>query len=358
MTDDAGSFAPVTPGSVTVILTVLKDPRVARTLESLLRQDRLPDEILVDDGGITDEVRQITERFHRRDPRIRHLDAPGNIPESRNTALRTSRGEFVAFLDADEVAPPGWLAALLGPFSDPKVGFTGGPTPAMAGTVRSAGASYYDGYLRRFYETEARHHPHALPMGNSAWRARVFREVGALDTTLYRRAASEDQDVADRALRAGWKGVFVPEGYVDHDFSDITTWGLLRKQRVYAEGGFVVWRRRGTTYEASGGRVLPYVLLPLLAVIGALLCLPTASRLVGELLFAVGVGGLGVLALGLTLQGFALDRQYPGLRYRALEIPRRWATLYGAFRGLLDYGWSGRRGSVPAPTHADGSGKR
>ncbi|HEY6238751.1 MAG TPA: glycosyltransferase [Thermoplasmata archaeon] len=336
------AFPPTFPGTVSVVVTVLKDPRVARTLESLLVQDRRPDQILVDDGGRGDEVRRIAEGFSARDPRVRHLNAPGNIPESRNAALLTATGEFVAFLDADEVAPPGWLRELLGPFADPKVGFTGGPTPALAGTARGIGARYYDGYLRRFYDRVVRLRPYALPMGNSAWRAQVFRDVGLLDTTLYRRAASEDQEVAVRALSAGWRGVYVPSAWVDHDFSDLTTWGLLRKQRIYAEGGFVVWRRRGTTYEATWARVLPYVALPGLIVLGAVLAIFPWTRFVGELLLAVGGGGLGLLALGLTVQGLGEDRRYPGLRYKAFEIPRRWATLWGAFQGLRHYGWRGR----------------
>ncbi len=230
------------------------------------------------------------------------------------------------------------------PFSDPSVGFTGGPTPGRPGTVRTIGARYYDGYLRRFYDTVARTSPHALPMGNSAFRKAAFDRVGPLDTTLYRRAASEDQEIADRILRAGYRGVYVPEAWVHHDFSELSVAALLRKQRVYAEGGYVVWRRRGTTYEATGGRVFPYVLLPLLAVVGAVALVVPWTRLAGELLLAAGLGGLGLLAVGLTASGFRYEATYPGLKFRALEIPRRWATLYGAFRGFLTYGWSGRRG--------------
>jgi cellulose synthase/poly-beta-1,6-N-acetylglucosamine synthase-like glycosyltransferase len=337
--------APARPLRVTVVVTVLKDPRVAETLASLLAQTRLPEEVLVDDGGITDVVRTITERYHAQDPRIRYLYAPGNIPESRNTAIAAATGEFIAFLDADEVAPPGWLAALLGPFSDPAVGFTGGPTPGRPGTVRTVGARYYDGYLQRFYDTVARHSPHALPMGNSAFRKAALDRVGPLDTTLYRKAASEDQEIADRILKAGFRGVYVPEAWVHHDFSELSVPALLRKQRIYAEGGYVVWRRRGTTYEATGGRVLPYVALPVLVLVGAALLLDPLTRLAGTVLAVVGLAGLGILALTLTLTGLREDARYPGLRYRALEIPRRWATLYGAFRGFLTYGWSGRRGS-------------
>jgi cellulose synthase/poly-beta-1,6-N-acetylglucosamine synthase-like glycosyltransferase len=331
------------PGRVTVIVTVLNDPRVAETLESLQKQTRRPDEVLVDDGGVTDVVRTIAERVHATDPTIRYLYAPGNIPESRNTAIAAASGELLAFLDADEVAPPGWLEALVRPFDDPTVGFTGGPTPGRPGTVRTIGARYYDAYLRKFYETVARTKPHALPMGNSAWRKAALDRVGPLDTTLYRRAASEDQEIADRVLKAGYRGVYVPDAWVHHDFSDLSVPRLLRKQRIYAEGGYVVWRRRGTTYEASGGRVFPYVILPVLLVVGAILALPSWTRLAGELLAVVALAGLGLLALGLTVSGWRDEPRYPGAKFRALEIPRRWATLYGAFRGFLTYGWSGRR---------------
>ncbi|MCI4359101.1 MAG: glycosyltransferase [Thermoplasmata archaeon] len=342
-----------------MVVTVLNDPRVERTVESLLRQSRGPEEILVDDGGVTDRVRRITERLSERDPRVRHLDAPGNIAESRNTALSVARGEFIAFLDADEVAPAQWLEHLLAPFSDPSVGFVGGPTPGSPESLRTIGARYYDGYLRRFYDRVARTHPQALPMGNSAWRSRLFRELGGLDASLDRLAASEDQEFAVRALRGGWRGVFVPDAWVLHDFQGLDTAALLRKQRVYARGGFVVWRRHQSTYEASVARVLPFLLLPVAVLAGAAF-LPFGSlRSFGMVLLGIGGIGLGALALGLTIWGRLEDRRYPGLRYAALEIPRRWATLLGAFQGLVRYGWSGRRGSAkvarspPAAPSAD-----
>ncbi|MGI0151833.1 MAG: glycosyltransferase family 2 protein, partial [Thermoplasmata archaeon] len=205
---------------------------------------------------------------------------------------------------------------------------------------------YYDGYLRRFYDRVARTRPHALPMGNSAWRAQLFAEVGELDTSLFRRAASEDQDLALRALARGWVGVYQPSAWVEHDFSDITTWGLLRKQAMYSEGGYVVWRRRGSTYEASAARLAPYLLPPALAVLGAVLLTLPATRPVGVLLLLAAPAALGLLAAVLTAQGLAWERRYPGVKWRVLEIPRRWATLLGAFRGLLHFGTSGRR---PAP---------
>ncbi len=347
-----------TPGTVTVVLTVLNDRRIERTLQSLRAQRRRPDRILVDDGsGPNGIVRPIVERWRTQDPRVEWLDAPGTISESRNRALREVTTEFVAFIDADEIARPEWLDELLRPFDDPRVGFTGGPTPALPGTCRDAGVRYYDGYLRRFYDVVARRHPSSLPMGNSAWRMSVFEQLGALDTTLYPLASSEDQEMAVRARRADWEGRYVPTAIVDHDFSDLTWRSLLRKQSRYALGGYLVWRRHASTYEATGGRLAPYVLPPALALAGAiLLAFPTLFWPAVGLLVA-GLGGLALLASGLSVQGLRWERAYPGMRFRAFEILRRWATLYGAFRGMIRYGWSGRRGTNSPSAEAPPSGK-
>ncbi len=351
----AAAAGPDTPAyRVSVIVTVLNDQRVGRTLRSLQRQTLAPLEVLVADGGSKDGTFEMAEQLAKEDPRIRPCRLPGNIPESRNQALALVRGDLVAFLDADEVAPPTWLAELLGPFSDDQVGFVGGPTPGMAGTLRSVGARYYDSYLRRFYDQVAKEHPHALPMGNSAWRRKVFQEVGPLDTTLFPRAASEDQDMALRTLQAGWKGVYEPKAWVEHDFSDIDLPGLLRKQATYATGGYVLWRRKGTTYEASTGRLFPYVLAPALVVVGLLLWglgrhFSSLLMLGGEVMLLLGWWAFLLLFVYLMAQGIAWERTYPGARYRPLEILRRWSTLWGAFRGLVRYGWSGRKNLPASP---------
>ncbi|HLN52045.1 MAG TPA: glycosyltransferase [Thermoplasmata archaeon] len=356
MTSVTGETPAANVPSVSVIVTVWNDPRLARTLESILAQSLPASEILIADGGGSVEMRAIAESFHARDPRVRHVPAPGTIAETRNVVVRVARGELVAFLDTDEVAPPEWLAVLTRPFSDPRVGFTGGPTPAMPGTSRTLTARYYDGYLRRFYDRVSRVRPHAIPMGNSAWRRTVFDQLGPLlDLSLSSLGIgsigeAEDMDYELRALAAGWQGVYVPEAAVLHDFSDIRFFSFLRKQRRYAAGGFLIWRRYRATYEASAARVLPFGILPLVVLAGLVLLPFPATRLLGGWVAIAGALGLGALALALTVQGLRDDRQYPGYRYRALEIFRRWATMAGAVQGWLIL----RRTRKAAPASAGG----
>jgi cellulose synthase/poly-beta-1,6-N-acetylglucosamine synthase-like glycosyltransferase len=335
MTADESELPPIRPGTVSVIVTVLNDPRVAHTIDSLLAQTRPPDEIWIDDGGGPTLVKDIVDGYRGRAPTVHYLYAPGNVAESRNQALTVVQGEFTAFIDADEVAPPGWLEQLTAAFADPKVGFAGGPTPATAGTARRRAARFYDGHLRRFYDVDVRRHPYALPMGNSMWRTRLFRELGPLETFGGRRIGGEDLEFGLRAYRAGWRGAYVAEATVDHDFSDVTLSRVLRKTRRYSEGGYSVWRRYRATSEATVVRLLPYATPFALAIVGAVLLIPHDLRRVGIILLILALASVVVLVVVLTLRGRELDPRYPGLRYGGLEVLRRWATMYGALRGVV-----------------------
>jgi glycosyltransferase involved in cell wall biosynthesis len=59
--------------------------------------------ILVDDGSTDSSVR-VCERYARQDARIRLLSQPNSGPSAaRNTGVRAASGEFVTFLDADDL---------------------------------------------------------------------------------------------------------------------------------------------------------------------------------------------------------------------------------------------------------------
>ena len=64
--------------------------------------------ICVDDGSTAPHVRPILDAAARHDPRIRVMRAPGNLGIARatNFGLRAARGEYVAFMDHDDVIEP------------------------------------------------------------------------------------------------------------------------------------------------------------------------------------------------------------------------------------------------------------
>jgi glycosyltransferase involved in cell wall biosynthesis len=105
--------------SVALCLTVLNE---ADTLDALFAsvasQTRLPDEIVVVDGGSTDGTPGVVERWHARGLPLTLISLPGaNISAGRNRAIGAAAAEIVAVTDAGVRLDPGWLAALTAPFA-------------------------------------------------------------------------------------------------------------------------------------------------------------------------------------------------------------------------------------------------
>lgn len=89
---------------VSVIMPVHNGAQFLReAIESALAQDYTPVEIIVVDDGSTDATPQILASFGSR---IRHIrQTNSGAAAARNAALQASRGEYLAFLDADDL----WL---------------------------------------------------------------------------------------------------------------------------------------------------------------------------------------------------------------------------------------------------------
>ncbi|TQM16085.1 glycosyltransferase family 2 protein [Pseudonocardia kunmingensis] len=178
---------------------------------------------------------------------------------ARNTAIAEAAGDVVVFLDDDAQARPGWLAALLAPYSDPTVAAVGGVAHPRWPTNRPRvlpGAAPYDpnatGELdwivgctytgQPEFRTEVRN----LMGCNMSFRREVFARVGGFAEDIGRIGKNplgcEETELCIRARqayqRAGEKIriVFEPAAVVDHRVSaDRVEWAYLRR-RSWAEG--------------------------------------------------------------------------------------------------------------------------
>lgn len=94
---------------VSVIVPLFnKEPYVARALRSILDQSFQDFEILVIDDGSTDKSAEIVRRVC--DRRIRLIQQENGGPgAARNRGIAEAKGEFVAFLDADDCWLPSYL---------------------------------------------------------------------------------------------------------------------------------------------------------------------------------------------------------------------------------------------------------
>ncbi len=107
------------PGpAVSVIVPMYQSgATIAATIESALADldaSGIDGEVVIVNDGSTDDGPAIVEARATRDGRVRLIHrANGGPSAARNTGLSHARGRFVRFLDADDLAVPGGVAALI-----------------------------------------------------------------------------------------------------------------------------------------------------------------------------------------------------------------------------------------------------
>jgi teichuronic acid biosynthesis glycosyltransferase TuaG len=81
---------------------------IAETIESVLAQTYRDWELIIVDDCSTDDTQEIVERYMTRDPRIRYhrLAANSGAAVARTEAMRMAEGEYMAFLDSDDLWMP------------------------------------------------------------------------------------------------------------------------------------------------------------------------------------------------------------------------------------------------------------
>jgi hypothetical protein len=125
---------------------------LAQMLESLTRQRRAPDEVLVVDNGSTDQTQAVLEKFRDRLPLRCQFLEQASIPGARNLVLESAANEIVSFIDDDCISEPEWLAAVEAGFLRAEnIGIVGGWITHQPAPRRSTVDSYY----RLFHHVEA-----------------------------------------------------------------------------------------------------------------------------------------------------------------------------------------------------------
>lgn len=81
-----------------------------QAVESLLAQTRQDFELILYDDASTDDPQEIVTTIQ--DPRVRYFRQERNVgaAANRNSCLGVARGEYIAWLDSDDIATPEWLA--------------------------------------------------------------------------------------------------------------------------------------------------------------------------------------------------------------------------------------------------------
>lgn len=105
---------------LSVIIPVFNSEKyLSRCFEGVLNQSFTNFEIVLINDGSTDGSGVICEEYAQKDSRIRvYHKANGGVSSARNLGLSVARGEYVVFVDADDVIPEDCLYNHVSHFSD------------------------------------------------------------------------------------------------------------------------------------------------------------------------------------------------------------------------------------------------
>jgi GT2 family glycosyltransferase len=224
------------PFASVVIATRDRPASLAACLDSLLRQDYEPFEIIVvDNAPATSDTADLVARRYSETGKVRYLreDRPG-LGRAHNCGLRLAKAAIIAFTDDDVIVDPGWLKAIASEFqSSDRIGCVTGlilpaelETRAQYWTERHGG--FGKGFERRVFDLgenrlEGKLFPFAAGAfgsgANMAFSRRALERIGGFDCALGAGTpARGGDDLASfvAVVRGGLQLVYQPEAIVWH----------------------------------------------------------------------------------------------------------------------------------------------
>jgi glycosyltransferase involved in cell wall biosynthesis len=214
-----------------IIPTYNRCDMLARTLQSLLdavRPSSMEIGVTVVDNNSTDATRALVEQwrgkfagsleyvFERRQGRSHAL----------NAGIAHTDGDLVGMIDDDEEVDAEWFRQVERWFSDSDIDFIGGPYLPRWGAEPPEWLPRTHRGVIGWVENGNEVVPFGpgndaiLMGGNAVVRRETLRKVGAYSSTLGRTAtrlwSCEDQEMFDRLMSIGARGLFVPELIIYH----------------------------------------------------------------------------------------------------------------------------------------------
>lgn len=287
---------------VSFISTVLNEEKTVEVfLESLMEQTRLPDEVVIVDGGSFDQtVEKIkNEKIKMKNyiEKFKILERKGfNRSQGRNEAIRKAKGEIIVASDGGCILDKYWLEEIVKPFKDKRDRDNGGENKkdkeeleVVAGFYIPTGDTLLQKILGQLTSIplEKINPQNFLPSSRSiAFKKSAWEKVGGYPENLN---YCEDLVFAKRLKKAGMNFVFAPKAIVFWPQKNNIA-GAIRQFFKYAVGD-------GMAGDESPHFKRHLVKLGLLGLLGIL-------GISGKLEIAVGLvlGFFGFKALNLTFK--------------------------------------------------------
>ncbi|MFK7803651.1 MAG: glycosyltransferase [Anaerolineae bacterium] len=175
------------------------------SVESALAQTWENIEVIIIDDGSTDNTAEVGQSFA--DPRVTYIyQENGGLSAARNTGLHHATGEFISFLDSDDLFLPQKIEALLNKLqANPEAGLAAGPALLIDENGQEIGKTYGNGIPDLDEEWLFGNRVH---VGSILVKAEWLNQVEPFDESL---RACEDWDMWMRLAIVGCKMVWSPD---------------------------------------------------------------------------------------------------------------------------------------------------
>ncbi len=311
-----------------VIVPALNEERViGECLEALCRRQLPPGsfEVVLADNGSTDATVPIARSFEGR-LALRVIERKGvHISALRNAGAAAAQGEFLAFLDADCIPRPNWLAEAL-PLLEAEPNRIIGAFYSIPEPSTWVARAWY-GDLRTLKQGPVMY----VPAGSLLTSREAFVRAGGFDEAL---ATSEDCEFCQRAAARGLPVLAIPGLSVVHLGTPQTLAAFYKKQRWHGSHVHKVFLR-DPRHNAKSALFAFYMAAAFASV--------PAAALTGLLWSQWMPAALALAALLLPPAAFAVRG---ALKRRSLKMFPALAALYlvyGAARAASLFSSGGRR---------------
>jgi succinoglycan biosynthesis protein ExoM len=237
---------------VSICICTYRRPMVADTIASVLAQhelDRIAAEVIVCDDDPAQSARAAIETIAAtaRIP-VRYVTSgAGNVATARNGCLRAAKGEWIAFIDDDEIAEPDWLSRLLATQAAHDADVVKGYVHGVYPQHTPAWVLASNPYTRDYGPTG---NPiRAVASGNVLFRRAIAAGNGIFFDERFGRTGGEDTDFFRRYAALGAVMVASRDAIVNE---------MVPPERVT----FDYFRRRYLRLGQSNGRQLAAMRLP------------------------------------------------------------------------------------------------
>jgi glycosyltransferase involved in cell wall biosynthesis len=324
--------------SLSIIVPVLNMGKTIRaTMESLIKLDypRESLEIIVVDGKSRDNTREIVQEYS-----VALVDQEGRgLNAARNTGIKYSSGEILAYTDGDCIVPRDWAKKIAKNFLDPSIGFVGGTMEGYDQT--SLLSNYMDeslfqskpGFRIRVETTDLK--LMQFPAGaNMAFRRRSLERVKFFDESIT--YGFDDLQPVEAMGFKGFKIVLDPDVSILHQHRG-TLLDLLKQHFNYGRGGSLLIIHKRTSILASWYAAYLISSLALLSVMSFLLYI--GFKINHPLPFNLALGMLSIYWAFNTIYYLPVSvhsgKLWKIIVYPALDILRGIAFSFGGLYQMV-----------------------